>query len=93
MTRLISDGLTVNGEPYTVLKSLPEEVMAILTLDPGEKIRPPEWIGNHTYRFYTHQEIGGYVYRCVFHYGEDGHFQTAEMTRLGDRVKPWGLYQ
>lgn len=84
--------LLLNGESFTVLETLPETALPKLALDPGEKIRPPEWLGNHTYRFYAHQKIGGVVYRCVFHYGEDGFFQTAEVVRLGNRVEPCLFY-
>lgn len=51
--------LMLNGESYTVLETLPDAATATLTLDAGESIKPPEWIGGNTYRFYAHQEIGG----------------------------------
>jgi hypothetical protein len=83
----------LNGEIYTVLETLPDAATATLALDAGERIKPPEWIGGNTYRFYAHQEIGGLVYRCICHYSGDGNFKTAEVTRLGDQVEPWGLYK
>ena len=85
--------LLLNGESYTVLETLPDAVMATLALDAGEKIQRPAWLGNHTYRFYAHQKIGGIVYRCVFHYGEDRSFQSAGVTRLGSRVEPCLIYE
>lgn len=85
--------LLLNGESFTMLETLPETALPKLTLDPGEKIRPPEWLETLSYRFYAHQEIGGVVYRCIFHYGDDGRFQNAEIVRLGDRVEPCHFYQ